>query len=193
VSEATVHRIGFDVVAYQALVFDLPNPTREDFRFAGQSKLVSWVPRRVYVDGPRRERPDIWHLFGAAVLVMSESIVALLEPFVTGAGELLPLVVSGTDEELLALNVLEVHDLIDPAAYSLDTLELYPHFLAHRLPESGLFKLPQTDTVDIFHLERVEDDDSFRARVERHALKGIEFQRVWSSKTGPEAMNLFRS
>jgi hypothetical protein len=188
-----VYRIRFEGSRFQALAYDLPNPDMRLWHFGGQSKADSWIPQPVFIDRPRAEPPDIWHLFGAAVLVMSRETIVNLEPFVSAAGELLPLIVSGWNERLFALNILEDIDCIEPSAYSLDDLELYPHFIEHRLPESGLFKIPQTDTVDIFCLDRDEDLDTFPGRIQAHGLRGIAFQRIWSTAEGPEAVNLLRT
>jgi hypothetical protein len=187
---STVFRIAFDASDYQTLTYDLKDPPIDLWHFDGRSRVASWSPQPVYIERPRLQRPDFWHLFGAAVIVMGPPTIEALEPFITAAGELLPLVVSGTNEELLALNVLEDIDCVDPAAYRLDDLILDPHFLEHRLPESGIFKIPQTDTVDIYYVERDYDTDSFRKRILDYGLRGIDFLRVWSSSEGPEPVNL---
>jgi RHS repeat-associated protein len=190
VVSSTVFRIAFDASDYQTLTYDLKDPPIDLWHFDGRSRVASWSPQPVYIERPRLQRPDFWHLFGAAVIVMGPPTIEALEPFITAAGELLPLVVSGTNEELLALNVLEDIDCVDPAAYRLDDLILDPHFLEHRLPESGIFKIPQTDTVDIYYVERDYDTDSFRKRILDYGLRGIDFLRVWSSSEGPEPVNL---
>lgn len=191
---AEVFRIRFDVERFQAYLYDLPEVawTEEIHTFGGTSKADLWVPQPVYSDQPRLERPDIWHLVGVATMVMSADVVDQLEPWLAKAGELLPLVVSGTDETVYAMNILVDVDCIEPAAYSLDDLELYPVFLEHRLPESGLFKIPQCDTVYMFCVERDDEEETFRGRIERRGLTGIEFQRVWSSVDGPLPINMFR-
>jgi hypothetical protein len=127
---------------------------------------------------------------GAAVIVMHQEVVELVGHFVHAAGELLPLRESGTDQEFLALNILEDVDCLDPGAYRIDELVVRPEFLLHRLPESGLFKVPQLDKTDIFYLERTDDHDSFMKTIEKNELTGLRFDLIWSSARGPEPMNL---
>jgi hypothetical protein len=191
-NEATVYLLTWeDLDRYQSLLFDLPDPDYlEEFCFDGRPKEPHWTTPPVYIDAPRLERPDFWHLVGAAVLVMDIKVMDLLEPHLSMAGELLPVIVSGSTETLYALNILRDIDCLDPAHYVPCELSLRPYFLEHRLPESGLFKLPQTDATQMFLLERSDDADSFRRRVEQNKLRGIEFQRVWSSVDGPEDMDL---
>jgi hypothetical protein len=144
----------------------------------------------VYVEQPRLDIPDIWCLIGAAVLVMPREVVDSLEPHLSSAGELLPMKVPGPDK-FFALNILQDVDCIDEGSLSLETMNLRPGFITHRLPETGLFKVPLVDTTHIFHVERDDDDDSFMQRVLREQLTGISFEPVWSSRTGPRPVNLF--
>jgi hypothetical protein len=190
-SETTVYQIGWDVDRYQAFLYDLPSPELEMWLFDGLPRRDSWSPQPVYSDQPLLERPDIWHLVGSTIMIMSKEVVELLEPFLSRAGELLPFVVSGSNEEVLGLNILKVVDCIDPRAYSLDDLQLYPAFLEHRLPESGLFKIPQLATGHVFYVERNDDEDSLRSRIARYGLRGANFDLVFSSSAGPVPINLF--
>jgi hypothetical protein len=190
---AEVFRIRWDVRRFQAYLYDIPGPLADELRcFAGTPKAERWTPQPVYSDHPRLERPDIWHLIGVATMVMDAGVVQQVEPWLIEAGELLPLVVSGTGETVYALNILQDVDCIDPVAFSLDEMRLQPVFLEHRLPESGLFKLPQVDTVDMFYVERDDEQETFRARIEERGLTGLDFQRVWSSEDGPARMNMMR-
>ena len=190
-SDAVVHKLEWDVDRFQVFLYDLPDPPLEMFLFGGTPRLESWVPQPIYVEKPRLEPPDIWHLVGAALLLMNEDVIAQLEPFVSRAGELLPFVVAGTDEEMFGLNILEDIDCLAPGSYSLDGLAAYPDFVEHRLPETGLFKVPILDTVDVFSVERSDDDDSFRRRVEANGLRGLSFCEVWSTTSGAQPVNLF--
>jgi hypothetical protein len=188
VSESLVYRIGFDVERYQSLLFDLPEPPSELFN--GRPRASTWTPQPVYAYESRLDRPDIWHLFGAAVLVLDEEVVETLEPFVSMAGELLPLRRVPTQEELFALNVLGAIDCLAPGSWSDDDISIVPNFVEHRLPESGLLKVFPIDMADIFALERDDDEDSFRRRVERNGLRGLTFELVWSSSSGPVVPDL---
>jgi hypothetical protein len=189
-SRAVVYRVGWDATRFQYLLYDLAHPGFDLFQFNGTSRLDSWTPQPVYVYEPRLEPPDIWHIVTAAVLVMSQSVVEALEPFISQAGELLPLRMVGSDDELYALNILRDFDCIDWTEADLDDLKLYPNFIPHRLPESGLLKVPPLDTAHIFYLERDEDGDSLRARIDQRELKGLTFEPVWSEVGGPVPINL---
>jgi hypothetical protein len=88
------------------------------------------------------------------------------------------------------LNVTVVRDAVEPGAYSMNDLSLYPRFLEHRLPDSGLFLLPQ-DSVKIFSVDRDDDDETLLGRIEELGLTGMSFVHVWSTTGGAEPLNLF--
>lgn len=184
---ATVSRVVFDVTNYQSFLYDLPESELrvDDFLFNGTSKLASWLPKPIYSDRPRLAKPDIWHLFGAAVMVMFEPTIESLQPFVAQAGELLPLKITDTGETAFALNVLDDIDCLDKKESQLDDpTRRFLSFAEHRLPEEGLFKVPEYDTVDIYVVEWGDDDRSFRRAIETNALQGISLTPIWSTKTG---------
>jgi hypothetical protein len=190
VSGATIYRVTWDPARFQYLLYDLPHPGLELFQFNGTPRLDTWTKPPVYVYEPRLERPDIWHIVTAAVLVASPPIIEMLEPFVSEAGELLPVQLTENGETLYALNILRDFDCLESTDADLSELRLYPNFMPHRLPESGLLKIPQVDTTHIFCLERDDDAESFRARIERHGLTGLTFELVWSEVSGPKPINL---
>jgi hypothetical protein len=88
------------------------------------------------------------------------------------------------------LNVLVVRNAIEPNAYSLDDLWLYPRFIEHRLPDTGLFLLPQLSG-SIFYVERDDDVDTLIHRREDHDLRGMSFVSVWTTSGGAAPLNLF--
>jgi hypothetical protein len=189
-SDATVYRVKWSPDRYQALLYDLPEIPDHLLKFDGTSKLDSWTAPPVYVDQPRLDKPDIWQLVGASVIVVSDDVAARLDPFLTTVGELLPVVVTGSSDALFALNILDDIDCLDSLQVIAQELFVPPVFLKHRLPESGLFKVPQLDKVQIFYLERDEDHDSLRRRVEDEGLHGLVFEAVWSAAHGPRIPNL---
>jgi hypothetical protein len=123
-----------------------------------------------------------------ATIVASAEVTHELASFLVPVGELLPLRMSGTNEELLALNILRDVDCINPSAYNLEALELYTDFLEHRLPESGLFKIPQVDEIEIFYLERDDAPSSRRGVTEGGGLRrnrlrtGLVYRRICASR-----------
>jgi hypothetical protein len=90
----------------------------------------------------------------------------------------------------VAINVLRVINCIPNEAATTDPLDLPPAFVNHRLPETGLFRIPQLPTTHLFSVERADEPDSFRRRFVDLGLTGIEFVRVWSSETGAEDLGL---
>jgi hypothetical protein len=191
-SVATVHLVR-PVLAnpeYQYMLFDLPEDEMPSFeRFDGIPRGSAWTPMPVYVPEPKLEEPEVWHL-GVSLFVMSRQTVDILEPFVAHSAELLPLTTSDGRADLVAVNVVRTFDCLSPNAVKREPLGVVPEFLAHRLPETGLFKIPQLSMTLVFCVERDDDDDSFRRRAEDLGLTGVGFVRVWSSETGPEEMDL---
>jgi hypothetical protein len=191
---AIVTRLEFDPDRYQSFLYDLPSDETEIdlWMFNGASRSATWTPMPIYSQSPRLQQPDIWQLVGAAVLVFSEEVAQALEPFVSIAGEQLPLRVSDGDTLMYALNILKDVDCLDKSSSDFEDPSLRRlTFIEHRLPESGLFKVPEYETVDIFHVERAGDRDSFRRRVEQHELEGVSFRTVWASDRGMVPVDLF--
>jgi hypothetical protein len=193
-SEATIYHVRWaDLDRYQSLLFDfdLSRAPIEVTRFEGDRKEDWWKPQPVYIDSQRLERPSFWKLWGPSTIAMDASVVDLLGHHLYPVGELLPLYESRTREEFYALNITPDVDCVDPKAYSLNDLVLYPEFLPHRLPESGLFKIPQLVDTDTFYIECDDDQETFRGEIFRHELTGLRFNPIWTSSGGAAAINLF--
>ena len=225
VSELTVYHVGGDL-GYRSLLYDLSG---EEFdrvpQFDGTPLRETWPTPPVYVDNYLAPSPDVWHLASAFALAVTSPVVERLEPFLSLAGELLPLENhTGEEWEFLVmniLNVLDVHECIDISYSAEDRIRLleeqdrrmieaghpelvggvrdrddpypllYPAFVADALGEPTLFRVSRLAAA-IFCLERDDREDSFQRRVERLGITGLLFDRVWSSVTGPEPVNLFR-
>src|SRR4051812_16281177 len=122
-AETRVSFVTWDVERFQAYLYDLPGEDlslHDHMLFDGHSRLESWEPLAIYSDEPQLEEPDIWYHTATHLPVMSNEVVDELEPYLTQAGELLPLVVSGSGETVYMLNVLVVRDAVEPGAYSVD-------------------------------------------------------------------------
>ncbi len=178
-SKLSIQSIEFDVDNYQFLTYDLPKPPMGDWMFDGRRRAAEWRPAAsVYSLYTRKPRPDIWHLAGAAALIFSPGIVPNLEPYVSDAGELLA--VNSTSEQFVILNVTRVVAALDARNSSFDVFPWELAFQPKSLSNwSGLFKIPETCTSQVLHLERTTEPDSFRSRVENLGLKGITFRTVW--------------
>lgn len=191
-AETIVCIIEWDVERFQAYLYDLPDDElslERHMEFVGRSVLEGWEPLPVYSDQPRLEQPNIWYQTETHMPVLSAAVVDELEPFVSRSGELLPLVVSRSDETVYLLNVLQVRDALEPHAYSFWEERFEPQFIEHRLPDTGLFLLPHSRG-DIFHVDRDNDQESLRRRIMRLGLRGMEFLPVWSSTEGPLVQSL---
>jgi len=180
VSEVRVFLVSWDVERFQAYLYDLPDERlslHEHMLFDGRSRLDTWEPLPVYSDQPHLIEPDVWYHTATDLPVMSGGVVDQLEPFISRAGEVLPLVVSETGETVYMLNVLVVRNALEPGAYDVDELWAYPRFIEHRLPDTGLFILPQLSGT-IFCVEREADEDTLIQRLEGRGLRGMSFISV---------------
>jgi hypothetical protein len=110
VAATTVYYVAFDVEHYHSLLFDVAS----DAEFAeipdlhGRRVADVWpTPAVIVHEAEGGADPDFWHLFsmGQAVVVAAP-LVERLEPFLSIAGELLPLTPRNRPHPLLALNVL---------------------------------------------------------------------------------------
>jgi hypothetical protein len=175
-----IYRVIGDVDRFQAFLLDEADPPVEAWLFDGTPRARSWQPPAVYVDQLRLEVPDIWTLVGAAVLIFDERIEELLGPELYRVGELLPIFYQG--QRLRLLNILLDINCLDPTRRDWE-VEPEPYvFIEHRLPESGLFKVPETDTAEILCVERDDDvEPSFRHLVARYELSGLQFQLLSST------------
>jgi hypothetical protein len=185
--------VGWDVERFQAYLYDLPDDRlslHDHMLLNGESRFDTWEPLPIYSDQPNLEEPDVWYHTATHLPVMDLDVINALEPFISEVGELLPLVVSETGETVYMLNVLVVRNSIEPHAYSVDDLLLYPRFAEHRLPDSGLFRLPQLAGA-LFYVERDDDNDTLMRRLRNRGFRGISFIPVWSTSEGPADLNLF--
>jgi hypothetical protein len=188
---ATVYAVTWENLSrYQSLLYDLPDVPSGLRVFNGRAKESWWEPPPVYVEQPRLEAPDFWHLFGVGTFVMKPRLAETLGAFLHPVGELLPLRLSGANETLLALNILRDIDCLNPSAVDIDSLEVYSDFVPHRLPVSGLFKVPPVDRVHIFYLERSDDPASLRTVIETNRYRGLRFDPIWSSDGSIAPVNL---
>jgi hypothetical protein len=183
-----VFRLEFDEASYQSLYLDYPDDAPEwDLleRFDAGPLKHQWVTPRAYVLEPRLPEPDFWSLHGEPVLGFEESTLQLVRAEVEGAGELLDIDVEG--RSMWLLNVLRVYNCLDTRASTIDELLGVVRYVfhPHRLAEAGLFKIPETDFLEILLLES-DDTSSLRRVVEAEGLRGVSFRLLWSAMDGPE-------
>jgi hypothetical protein len=186
----TVSLVDWDVNRYQQWAYVVDEPTLDLFTFDATPRESSWVPQDVTVTDVSLERPHLWRLGGAETLVLESHTIELLEPFISEAGELLPLTDVDTGARLFLLNVLRLVDCLDEDASRINDLVLTLSFDRDRLPPTGLFKIPQARTTHLLHVEHPRSRDSLHDRVERLGLTGISFDPVWTSEEGALPVNV---
>lgn len=177
---STIQLVEFDVRRFPVLVYAVPEPSLEMYMFDGRPR-TEWVELPVEVEGRTTAYPDIWRLSGAAGLVMGASATQALEPWLSHVAELLPLVFGGV--RLWFVNILRVVDCLDydSSMIAVGTQSLC--FVEDRLPESGLFKVPDLSTSHIFTCD--VGGGGFAEQCRAQGLEGLVFSDVWTSHEGP--------
>lgn len=185
---------GFDE-RHQGFLIDQPEQMlMEDYRristFKGTPK-DPWVPPKVYSRYPKKLEPDFWsyEVASGAFAVRPETL-DLVYPFLTLAGQLLPLPYKG--REFSICNILEYIDALDEEKsegwritpegrkYS----PRYPFFIPSHLSQSTLFKISELPIHIYCWEETCEPEDEFKACVEANKLTGLTFELVWSEEDG---------
>lgn len=189
---STVYRVTFDGNQFQQLGYDLDEPGIGLYRFRGVPRGDEWEVQPVAIHSRKLRRPDVWHLAGAAVLVFEPAALSKLNPHVSAAGELLPLVLGPHGEKVFALNITRDVDCLNTGESLLGPVRWRLEFAEQLLPASGLFKVPQADAVLVLCLERSDDPDSFRKCFLANGMVGLEFEPVWSSLEGARPFSLLR-
>ena len=181
-------------IKFRSSIFQRFSPVAEGLyqtgtlRFDGKRKAASWQPLEVYVLHPALEVPDIWQLSasGSTLIVAPDVAEKLAWPLRT-AGELLPVRHEGKD--FLLCNVTEVVNCLDRGRTEFRRIGLQGFgigpvkyaFHPNRFT-TPLFKIPEEATAALFALERSGDPDKeLKAAVEKHGLKGIEFELLWEA------------
>ncbi len=163
------------------------NPSNETdwdfFNFEGLPKSDNWRLLEFYVVNPLRKRANFFIMgSGASMLVMDETASNKLAHFWSKAGELLPIKLE-TGETLYILNVVEVANALNIKMTLFDLYEdgtrgriLKPYFYSNRLPESSIFKIPETAKTVILTFSGVfGESDEFYSAYLKSGLTGLEF------------------
>jgi len=191
VGEIRVHRLVAEVNDFQSLLLDYPSGSADFDRYlflpVGVPLTDSWEPPAVYSENVRLPEPDIFAVSGTWRYAMTAETRERLGMTVEYMTEFLPL--GPQRDDLLLLNVLHNVNCLDAERSDVDCIFKRYVFLEHRLSESALFQVPETDSVDTLLLERDDDDEpGLRSIVEHDGLTGISFELVWSSLTGPHVV-----
>lgn len=154
------------------------------------TRVEEWQPPAVYVYEPKLRAGDFWGFqMQRSTFAIAPRVHKLVEPLLCLAGQLLPLPYE--DQVFHLLNVTECVNCLDQSAtewvYGKSTgkridVEKYV-FHADRLPESSVFKIPETASSEILCYEGLKDpEDEFKPSVELQALTGLRFHKLWSSE-----------
>lgn len=184
-----VFRVRGDVNSYQALLADDEAVWSTDrLALNGTPRASNWQPPTVYSDQPRLLAPDIWTLVGCAGLVFPPPAQERFDLLLAVSGELLPLPFEG-EVFFLHNNLQDINCLnVEASGWLHDEngrrvlLKRY-EFHSRRLPESSLFKIPQTDTVEVLCIEGLLDpEEDFKAIVEHEGWTGLRFEPLWQQQ-----------
>lgn len=194
-----VYQLEFLANDYQSLY--LEDESNLKIKFDGSRKLEGWQALDVYVLHPRLKAPDLWSFECSGAFAVSERAEPLLATFLEMAGELLPLKFG--KRTLNLMNITEVINCVDyehcdclkdkngqtlryeKPEGTFSIVNNNYTFFANRFSESTIFKVPY-DSPDIFVVERNGDpEEEFKAAVEHHGLKGVQFVPRWDSELGP--------
>jgi len=167
-----------DANRYQGLLSaDRKNSLALFYRFNGTPFGDSWVPWKVEIDRPEGFENSLFGDFPAMALhvpVFTERAACLLQPLLSGHGELLPLVCD--EGSYFAYNVTTVLDALDVEKSSVlrftdgGIMNITRHEFFPEKVTSPIFKIPQTPLMDVFVTEE------FQAAVNKHDLKGFIFK-----------------
>jgi hypothetical protein len=185
-----IYEVVPDVNHYQSFQFDYPDADpfwkSNQWTFDCAPKASTWVPLKVNIVGPKLKRGNFFNL-GSGVVVLDAHATDALRTLLEMSGELLPLTYKG--EQFTVLNVADCVEALDDSktkwVYGKSTgatikIEQYA-FHRHRLPETPLFKIPETNKSAILTIEGMKDpQDEFKPSIERFGLTGLTFKEIWN-------------
>lgn len=183
-----IYRIIPDVNDFQSIALNDESLWQTDmFTFDCKSKTKVWLSPKTYVLNPKLKEGDFPYLCPGALVVRENAINKILEYFEM-SGELLPLTLESNT--LSILNVLECINALNKEEtewkFSNRTgkkLRILKYsFHLNRIPEAPLFKIPETSKSEILTYSGVKDpDDEFITVYKKTGLKGLRFEKIWSS------------
>lgn len=174
---------------FQVLVDDERSPAKDDIVFSmgkGKKLKTKWVIPKLRVYDPMEEVPNFYYYVSGAFVVDKKTCDLFLSIFEM-AGELLP--VNCTEFKGYLLNITQCvncldHDLCEYVKDkdTGDNLWLKKIvFQKSMIPESTLFKIPEAKT-SIFTTEGMGIREEFKEMYEKHKMKGLKFELIWSDE-----------
>lgn len=177
-----------DVNAYQYFMLQDQELRRSDQLRFDCTPIGNWSPPAVFSYEPQSQNGDFWGFeMQPAAFAARPDALRLLHPILTRPGQILDLPYES--EHFGLLNVTECVDCLDPeqtqwvlGQETRKPIRIAKHsFLGERLPESSIFKIPQTARSEVLcHEGKLSTEDEFKARVEHLSLRGLHFREIWS-------------
>lgn len=148
--------------------------------FEGDSKLQCWSP--IQVETMYKKQYHDFPNYVSGKPVVSKRVKEILEPFLIGKVEFLPLIHETL--ELYMINVLEIIDCVDwkRSDVMLTSKGQFAGFNKlvfdfNRIPENTyMFKIKEMAGVWVFVTS------AFKEIIERHKIKGLDFSKVFDSE-----------
>lgn len=164
-------------------------PALDDIdHFSGKPYPKTPAKVTLLIDKPKLPRPDFLSA-GYKKLVCGQKALSVLGPLLKKSGELIPATIAKDKTPYAVVNITRllrgvVHK--SKSTYVGPRLKK-PAFHAAKIgAEVTLFKVPENFGGRIYCVERTgrAEDGEFKALVEQHGLKGLEFKLVWSDRKG---------
>ncbi len=181
-----VFQIKADVDEYQTLILDDDSLwSTEHLMFDSTKKQEGWIRPKVDIYTPKLKKGNFPYLCAGLLVCDEVALEALLDLF-ERSGEILELDFDG--RALYAINVLDCVNALDQekSVWSISkrtgkrlTLKQYS-FHKDRIPETPLFKIPETCRGHILTFSGMKDpEDEFISRYQQADLQGLLFEEVW--------------
>ncbi len=188
-----IYSIRCELNTYQALGFADADPVkRRAYQFDCRPWEGNWRPPELYIPNPKLKRGNFLGFQGTSGTMIADDITRWhdeLAGLFEMSGELLPMPHGG--ENFHVVNVLNCQNCLirelskrelAPLGEQVGLLGRY-EFYPERLPDTPLFKVPETSRWEILCIERFGDDDyEFKHMYERLGLTGLYFEKLWSDE-----------
>ena len=188
----TIYSVRNDVKTYRyVLPTDAETTRQEPLLFDCERLLEGWKPPEVFVCEPKLKRGNFMGVGMGGPFACDEQtryhdeMAQLLEM----SGELLPLPLENNTWYIM--NVLECINALDREHSewhpSMQTMKIGGPkkcvFHANRVPETPLFKIPETSRGEILCAENAYDPAyEFKRMYEHLGLTGLRFEKLWSDE-----------
>jgi hypothetical protein len=181
-----IYKITADANEYQWVMPKNEKSLLAELAFDCISKQEVWQPLDMYIFNPKKRKGNFYSLGGIGALVFDKSTLDSMLTQFEMAGEILNINVG--NEGLYTLNVLECINALDENRTKWKLYEngargriLEYAFYINRLPESSIFKIPETSKTEIFTYSGIKDPlDEFYHLYMQHDMQGLVFEEVYS-------------